>query len=579
MTTAAKNQDQWPVGVCVFPEPEINRPRTVSYPNYIHEILGHAGVCYTSVNPKDLEADLDRVRILVTVGERELTDAVKQKLRAWTNAGGAWLSIGGICGMSDVLGAALPSAYQGFGAGARTLGEGYLVTDDKKHPVTAHLSRGLHFFNGLAMKASGATVIAKSLDAHGRATNEAVLMENVVGKGRCLALAVDLTGTVVHIQQGRSVTRDGVPPGDGSAPVSDGVLKSGDGGVLDWIFDREEVPGTPGFKAYLQPVADQWRELLIRSILHLAKEQNVALPVLWYWPRNLPAVAHMSHDTDGNEPAKAWKLMELLKASEINTTWCVILPGYEKSIMDAIAAAGHEFATHYDSMTEGLPWCEEQFERQWKELKAMFGPQHVPVSNKNHYLRWEGDMEFFDWCMKRGIQIDQSKGASKTGEAGFNFGTCHAYFPVRFDGQSVDVLEMATPTQDLNVFAPDTLLEPLLESVIKNNGIYHLLFHPAHVMKEDVARALLRAGKTANERGLEWWTARRINDWERARRQVKWSGYRQDGHVSLRCGTLLQEATMLWLAPKSTAGERIERWGFAFRSEVRSIDGGQEAVF
>ena len=50
-------------------------------------------------------------------------------------------------------------------------------------------------------------------------------------------------------------------------------------------------------------------------------------------------------------------------------------------------------------------------------------------------------MEFFDWCAKKGIQLDQSKGASKTGEAGFNFGTCHAYFPVRFNSEKVDVLE------------------------------------------------------------------------------------------------------------------------------------------
>src|SRR5688500_20191428 len=80
----------------------------------------------------------------------------------------------------------------------------------------------------------------------------------------------------------------------------------------------------------------------------------------------------------------------------------------------------------------------------------MFGGEK-PVTNKNHYLRWENDTDIWDWCAKHGIGLDQSKGASKTGEAGFNFGTCHTYFPARFDGSVIDVLELPTPTQDLFV--------------------------------------------------------------------------------------------------------------------------------
>src|SRR5256885_3780152 len=53
-------------------------------------------------------------------------------------------------------------------------------------------------------------------------------------------------------------------------------------------------------------------------------------------------------------------LLEVLKQNEINSTWCVILPGYDKEIMQAIKKGGHEFATHYDAMTEGLTkFCEE----------------------------------------------------------------------------------------------------------------------------------------------------------------------------------------------------------------------------
>jgi hypothetical protein len=225
------------------------------------------------------------------------------------------------------------------------------------------------------------------------------MLENSHGAGRSLLIAADVTGTIVHIQQGRCVTRDGVPAPDGSAPVSDAVLKSGDGGVLDWIFDRDQVPGVEGFKAYIHPMADLWRELLLRSIFYLAQKQNVDLPLLWLWPRDMPAVAHMSHDTDSNEPPNAWKLLELLKQGEINSTWCVILPGYDNDIMQAIKKAGHEFATHYDAMTEGLrdslrrairPPAPRSHANVWRNARHQQKP--LPAL--------EGDMEFFEWCAK-----------------------------------------------------------------------------------------------------------------------------------------------------------------------------------
>jgi hypothetical protein len=248
--------------------------------------------------------------------------------------------------------------------------------------------------------------------------------------------------------------------------------------------------------------------------------------------------------------------------------------------MNDIRAAGHELATHYDALEH--PWAEAEFDRQWRQLCALFAPQ-VPVSNKNHYLRWEGDTEFFDWLAQRGIALDQSKGASKTGEAGFNFGTCHLYLPVAPDGRLLDVLEMPTPTQDLEVFAPAALAKPLLEAVVRQHGVLHLLFHPGHIHKPPVAAALLEAVKQGQARGLEWWTARQINEWERARRQVRWQDYKAaDGLVEVRlcAGAPLQDATVLWLCPSAAhvqvdgadqPARRVERWGFQFAAVSYTI--------
>src|SRR5204863_9138801 len=120
------------------------------------------------------------------------------------------------------------------------------------------------------------------------------------------------------------------------------------------------------------PVADLWREVVLRSIFHLATVSKTDLPVLWLYPRKLPAVAHMSHDTDTNDPAKAEMLLKTLADAQIKSSWCTILPGYQKELTNRIRAAGHELAMHYDAMTEGMEWGAAQFYRQFNELVALF---------------------------------------------------------------------------------------------------------------------------------------------------------------------------------------------------------------
>jgi hypothetical protein len=243
---------------------------------------------------------------------------------------------------------------------------------------------------------------------------------------------------------------------------------------------------------------------------------------------------------------------------------------------------------HYDALDH--PWSEEEFDRQWQALCALFAPDR-PVSNKNHYLRWENDTEFYDWCARRGIELDQSKGASKTGEAGFNFGTCHTFFPVDFAGERLDVLSLATPTQDLTVFAPEELAAHLLDAAVRHHGICHFLFHPAHAATAGVPNAIRNAVAAARERGLEWWTAREINSWERGRRQVEWRGHTavaESGRAVLRAAADLPGATLLWLdvgtddmtcggAPLVT--EPMTCFGFRFRSVTLDIAAGADYAF
>ena len=577
-----------PLGVCILPSPRPNAARTVTYPRYIHEILRHAGLCYAEIGLESLGDHLPDLRILLTVGDALISDALAEQLRTWVEEGGRWIAVGGNAGQHALFGVVVePPAYVSFGGGAGTLGEGYLAPQ-VEHPAFAHLAFPLHYFNGLPMQATDATILAAVLDAHQRTTPRAAMTEKQVGNGSCLLIAADIPGTVVHIQQGRGVMRDGISAPDGTAPVADEVLKSSDGAVLDWLFDREPVPDVPGLMAFLHPIADQWRELLLRALFTQAVAAGVRLPLLWLYPDNLPGLGHISHDTDGNELALGERLLEVVNEAEIHTTWCVIMPGYNREFIARVAADGHELAMHYDAISDGCPWSHELFHQQWEGLVDLFGLE--PVSNKNHYLRWQGDVEFFHWCVEHCIQFDQTKGASKTGEAGFNFGTCQPYFPVDFAGNMIDVLELPTPTQDLEIFAPVALLQPLLSAAVRHHGILHLLFHPAHIAKPGVADALFTAVRDAKAAGFAWWTAAQINAWERARRQVTWSGYQAKNgtaQVTFTSGADLAGATILWLGEgavnaqvngATVAVTATTRWGFPFSAVTLDIPAQQSTA-
>ena len=480
-----------PIGVCVLPQKGLNSARTVSYPDYIFEILEHAGVFHRRLAFEQLRDNLAELQILVTIGDAEFDQMLQDQITHWVEAGGAWLSVAGTCGMDRLLGAARQEPeIKCWGGGARSLGEGYFVALEQSHAAIAHINRPLHLFGGATVVERGAQVLAKVDGKHGQSTDRPGMLENVVGAGRTMLITPDLTGTIVRIQQGIGVMRDGVPAADGTGGVDDMVLKADDGAVLDWDFDRDPVPGTDGrFRAMLEPIADFWREILLRSIFYLAQQKSVPLTLLWLYPRKLPALAHISHDSDGNEPEKAEDLLRLLDEAQIKTTWCIILPGYDAALTAKIESTGHELATHYDALGEGTSWSEQEWRRQVTELNAQFGQR--AVSNKNHGTRWEGDTEFFDWCVNAGIELDQTKSPSKTGECGFTFGTCHPYFPVTYRGQNIDCLHdngcrTYMPWPQTEVF------EPLLASAKRHHGVLHQLFHPFHTVKPEVAQAFRR---------------------------------------------------------------------------------------
>ncbi|MGW0227674.1 hypothetical protein ACWDWO_05125 [Actinopolymorpha singaporensis] len=355
------------------------------------------------------------------------------------------------------------------------------------------------------------------------------------------AFPADLWERIVTIQQGTPVEQDGPPAPDGSCPVDDGILKCDDGLALSYDEDRAMPPGEPELSGtfshtYPPPAAapmfhraraDRLRLDFLHLLFDAAEAAGIAVPWLHYWPAGIPAVAHMSHDSDGNNSEAALSALEVFDQAGVHVTWCHCFPGgYRPEVVAEIAARGHEQALHYNAMGDAdiASWGWPQLRAQYAWAQAMTGREDI-VSNKNHYTRWEGWDEFFLWCERIGIRIDESRGPSKQGNVGFPFGSCHLSFPiagVREHNRRIDVLELPLHTQDLAWAGHTAIRDVILTEALDLHGVAHFLFHAAHLhTKPDVAQACRDVAAEARRLGMQWWTAEQLNDWERARRGVR----------------------------------------------------------
>ncbi|MFQ6042462.1 MAG: hypothetical protein ACE5PV_16525 [Candidatus Poribacteria bacterium] len=540
-----------------------DRPATS---RYAEEVFAHAGFFASAIVREELTGVADEYGIILLAGELRLNETEREALENFVIEGGTLIAIGGTSGLEQLFGVESQIG----------LGEGYIQIRRKKHPITMGLESSLHTFGGVAAQATNGVSLARMRDSLYRPTLHDAIVERRIGKGLTIFIAPDLFGSIVRIQQGIYVDQDGIPASDGSAPINDGILKCEDGMTLNFEIDRTLVDGEN--RIFYHPIADELRELVIKSVLYAARRKRLPLPMLWYYPRNLPSLGHISHDSDGNNRELAWSLLKFVQELGVKTTWCVIEPGYAADFYAAIKADGGEIALHYDAL-DGRPrtsWGEHQLRGQHDWLTHAANVR--VVSNKNHYTRWEGRLDFFRWCAAIGLQCDQSRGPSKRGTIGYPLGGSHPWFPIDDGGDFIDCLELNLQTQDLVNTCPDYFGRYWVEQAVKHHGIAHLLFHPAHIEEPGVADALRMVVDYGRKRGLEWWTCAQINDWERARRGVRLQSYQKQHSGMTYCFSAerpLQDATLLFLKPRGEY-EQVERYGFTFQKVEMDLAGEKE---
>ncbi len=546
---------------------------------YILEVLGHAGILFARIDSAGLAEALLDTRVALLPHHTSPPDV--EAMHRFVASGGALVALGGTSGLDDLCGVQSQSG----------LHEGFLRVTQPHHVVVRDLHSSLHVWDAATAQVSGATVLAELTDADGKQVGVGI-SEHRQGRGLVLFTAADLPWCILHMLQGIPIFQDGVPAPDGTADIDDGRLNVEDGMVLDWDRDRTHDTEVPFF---LEAIGDELRAILLRSVFYCATHARAVFPLLWYWPGDLTAIAHLSHDSDGNQIEKAWHMLERVQELGIKSTWCILYPGYTRQFYDAVRSSGSELALHFDAriQMEHTRWRFEDLRFQWSYLKQEAGLDAV-ITNKNHGLRWEGYLEFFHWLTKLGVATDQTKGPNRRGNTGYLVGSSHPWFPMDPDsGVCSDVLEVNLLTQDLMhpVSDPDARqgwLAPysagplLLDRVQRHYGIAHYLFHPNHVLRPGVPTAMTDLVQLVSTRGLPWWQSYEINAWERARRAVRFTF--DDRHsIHLTAETQLQDACILVHRPRGCPltlrvnGEpqdypSVERYGFLFAKVIVELD-------
>ncbi len=508
---------------------------------YIHEMITYEGLFSEKFKYKKLKRKLVKnlppLLILTSNAPYNLSKWLQKKLRKYVEKGGGLFVFGLIKGIEDLTGNRFrmdnPFPFPIGGIKYRSLGEGYFSLNElelrniNQNPLWSGLDSDyfpLHAFGCVAAEAQDSQLIGQFVP---NSSQVSFLVENdgdsgseklnnqpekspaitlkKIGQGFVVHFLVDLVKTIRMIQEGRFVDSDGTPPADGMAPIDDGILKCEDGLVLDWNKDRRLIDTEPfSVPVFLHPISDIWRIIMRKSISMLSTMCGITLSRVSYWPDGADFVLHISHDTDGNKEKQAIQMLKNLnKARErlpqelkypLQTTFCLIPPGYSPSLCENIKKEGHELAFHFDAQSVLLDdiFSSDVLDDQMKETRERTGISSF-FSNKNHYTRWEKKVAFFEWLERLGVKVDQSKGPSKCGTMGFPFGSAHPWLPMKGDsitGKFIKCYELSFQSQDPGLQGPLETWKPLMDAVKKVQGVSHFIYHPAHVDKDFVADAM-----------------------------------------------------------------------------------------
>ncbi len=479
------------------------RVALVTGPDWTHapsvaDALRTAGLVFRKYSADQIEAACSYAQILIVPPLPDTPEAATLLARH-VEEGGSLICIGDTCGLNAYLGVRSPSENCEFG-------EGYLA------PVSEHFLLGdetvpIHCIGGQCVVADGTMTLAQLLDRHGKPTGLCGLSVQEHGSSTAIYIAPDLGLTAVRLRQGSYVEMDGIPASDGTAKIRDGILRSEDGSVLDWDFDRStDLAGEP--PAFLLPAVDRLVGIVVRAAAYAAERMSLPLLLLWPHPNGAVATGMVSFGTDGTDVQNVQTILHQATLVGLRATWCLRSPGFSLDVAKALRTRDHEVALQFE-VNEPEDWASDRLSFQQTRMSRSLGTRQL-LSTSIQDGRWHGRNEFWEWCARVGIEAEIGRMPRQPGNVGSIFGTCRPFRPARRDGSLLPVLSIPCLAADIGKGVSSARALEILEHAVRSHGVVHFFFETRSFEEKTVSEAFRNFMAHARPRGIEWATAEEI---------------------------------------------------------------------
>ncbi len=508
------------------------------------ELFAYCGLLVEWLTPSELASKVDSLDVLITIGDRALSEEEGAALRAFVQGGGVWIALGGVCALPELFGVR-PLSHAGDLP--VLLGEGYAVATGS-NPLLLEEWGMLHAFGGIGVEVEGATVWAHWLDAHARETDYPALLYHRYGEGHTILFAVHPGESIARIRQGRCVVEAAIPPPDVPREPHYSTLHMDDAIRLDWYLDREPCEGE---RCFLKPVADLWQESLIRAVLWAGQGRGAVVPMLWFYPSHLPGAAILSID---GEPATAQQeltLQRVLTLVGLRAVWCLSEATHGPAFYRELAKRGHEIGLRY--VPEAGAFCRATtLQNQVDSLRRFSGVRAITALQVAD-LHWRGGTEFYAYMEQAQILSDLSRGGSSASAAGFAFGSAHPWRPLHCSRPGELYAVQVVPLLGYQVM--DRVSPARMQAILRRaravNGVCHFTVRPNVVESEARVDAFARLIAAVRTEGYEWVTAAELARWHAARAAIRHrlAGIAGQLRLALLAPAALNRLTVLLFTP------------------------------
>lgn len=467
---------------------------------WYRECLAHAGVRAEQLH-EWIPAELSRTHVCLIAGSGKLTPAQREGLRSWVEQGGHLVVSGSPMELEELLGL-IPE-----GTKRRSVGYVTPVGKDRLWPDDAPKIKAL----GIS------TVTAKGAHVVAECGGQPVVTRYRYGQGWATYVGIDLGLTSELMALGRSVECDAIGPDDPNVHLDDGVLRAEDGIALSFESDRTSVGGHPAF--FGNAWVDLAREVWLRAVFEAIERSGRATPITWYWPNAAQGAASLTLDVRDNEVDRVVAMQRMLSMFGCNATWLVPMPGYSTDVYRALRAMDHEVGLLFN-VDDPNGWHDDRLRIQFTNLIRLASWPHMGTIRVQHG-QWKGWTHFYDVCEAAGGRVSVNKGGRQAATAGFAFGTCHPFHPVRKDGRERLVLEVPYQLWSPGEAVSEDVAVDVINRVVARNGCLGFSLNPDSMNDPAVSAAVRRVLMTCKEQRLVFMKSDDVAKFERGRRHLR----------------------------------------------------------